>query len=760
MGYDSCNQMLTKPKTVWLTARCRACGTLDHPLRHLQQSSRASRVVDDPTRYLLISMDMKTSDEIVRQNLTEWVNGGVVIEDHRYSFLGFTENHVRKGRIIFFREDENWTVDRLLSYLGDGLRDVFMSSGYGKYAARLGLSFSSTWESLNVPEDQTVLLPPWKAVDGSDHSDGCGMIRDSFAAQVCKHHDLPIDTTVFQIRRGGIKGLLVRYPDHKFDTLCCAANCRSQALVAYRQSMSKYEGGPTILELIGYSHCLGSARLNFSFILLLLTLGIKLEVFKRFLKDQLDLIGCILHDRDVAERYVKGELDAVDNGFGQDLYALLLAKHDLKEPYVRWKLQQYQRTQYEQLRKKMNLRVEDSCYVYGVVDEDGILAEDEVFISLPARTGVIVREVLVCRNPAYAAGDLRKFRAVNYETLKHHKYCIVFSRKAARSIPDTMSSGDLDGDTYFVTWDPTLLPQKMAPPQERRNVAHAAVDPSQHRRRSDRLAHGMAQAAVETFLRYKFNAVVGTMVNEWKREAQATSLLADAPYPRALVPIIESAHDMLKSGSDPEMIRKQFYALKKKTWQKETTFTSPIDVLRGLIPEANSQSITNFICDPALILRGEDEEKWRWFSEEARILLPQFNRALRDAIRLDEDASDDDTSESPRYQDRPIRHSEQCKLDYQGRYFGGGSHYDLYLQKLRASAWYCYGYSRKKVAFAWLGERYLNDIRAHWTNGGKPILYIATQLVAAAVPLSLTHQGIFLHAHLERSVCARGRLPN
>ena len=67
----------------------------------------------------------------------------------RHAFLGFTDNHIKSGRVIFFREDATWTVPKLLSECGD-LNSVFVESGYGKYCARLGLSFSSTALSLHV----------------------------------------------------------------------------------------------------------------------------------------------------------------------------------------------------------------------------------------------------------------------------------------------------------------------------------------------------------------------------------------------------------------------------------------------------------------------------------------------------------------------------------------------------------------------------------------------------------------------------------
>ena len=79
------------------------------------------------------------------------------------------------------------------------------------------------------------------------------------------------------------------------------------------------------------------------------------------------------------------------------VYSMLLAQHDLSEPQVRQALLRFQRRQYESLRAKMSLRILDSCYLFGVVDEDGVLGPDEVFINLPSRCGVLVRDVIVGR---------------------------------------------------------------------------------------------------------------------------------------------------------------------------------------------------------------------------------------------------------------------------------------------------------------------------------------------------------------------------
>ncbi|KAI0352487.1 RdRP-domain-containing protein [Trametes cingulata] len=706
--------MLSKTTTRIYTARCSDGVRLSDIEIQEHPSSRATRLVDDATRFLLVSVAKKAEDRVLRGTLSRWTREGIEINEVRYRFLGYTEAQVKAGKLMFFREDHEWTVERLLSSFGN-LTPVYLNSGYGKYSARLGLSFSSTVESFDIPVEAALQIPDLRASDGSLHTDGCGMIRDSFAAQLCGRHGLPPDTSVFQIRRAGIKGLLVRYPDHKFERLCGTKS--PGHLIAYRPSMFKYEGGPTALEINNYNAPPAPARLNVQFTILLLTLGVPLEVFRRLLQDSLDVIGCIDIDREKALQYIKGELDAgLDDDYSQSLYAMLLAQHDLSEPHVKQRLQKFQRIQYESLRKKMNLRVMDSCYLFGVVDEDGVLGPGEVYINLPSRSGVLVRDVIVARNPAYYPGDIRKLRAVDHPTLRHHRDCIVFSRSAAHSIPDMIASGDLDGDTYFVSWEPTLIPPGEMRPLNRATHSSAAAQslfPQPNvtlRKPSD-----MPSAAVTTFLDLKFNRLLGRMVNEWKRQVETTPLLANADFPRQLVPLIESALDIMKSGEDFAKLEADFRALcSRYSAVHPEHFVSPLEVLRRMIPEVDDASSEPLECDSTLILKDEDPRLWQEYIAEAKRVMPRYNKELSGAIELDRESATSEFSSSsrPDPHDREPKHADRLKRGYQSRYFGGGSRQEYERQRIRASAWYYFGYSRNKPSFAWLGERYLNEIKA------------------------------------------------
>ena len=58
-----------------------------------------------------------------------------------------------------------------------------------------------------------------------------------------------------------------------------------------------------------------------------------------------------------------------------------------------------------------------------------------------------------------------KLRAVQHRKLDHLIDCLVFAADAKpghHSAPSMSSGGDLDGDQYFVCWDPDIVPKTVA----------------------------------------------------------------------------------------------------------------------------------------------------------------------------------------------------------------------------------------------------------------------------------------------------------
>lgn len=66
----------------------------------------------------------------------------------RYTFLGYTESQLKATQFMMFEGDKAATQNLLRTF--GKLDAVYQKSGYGKYAARLGLSFSSTAVGLDA----------------------------------------------------------------------------------------------------------------------------------------------------------------------------------------------------------------------------------------------------------------------------------------------------------------------------------------------------------------------------------------------------------------------------------------------------------------------------------------------------------------------------------------------------------------------------------------------------------------------------------
>ncbi|KAJ6481999.1 RNA dependent RNA polymerase-domain-containing protein [Mycena sanguinolenta] len=241
---------------------------------------------------------------------------------------------------------------------------------------------------------------------------------------------------------------------------------------------------------------------------------------------QLDDIDRITVDRERVLDCVDGEL----------------ADHDMNEPYLASQLRYFQNTTREKLRTKLNIAVKRSAYFLGVVDHCGVLKEGEVYINVPTKGGPQVGPVAMMRNPAYDPDDT--LEAVNRPELKHLTNCIVFAASGVRSEPDRMGGGciinftarDLDGDTYFVIFDPSLIPERRAA-----NVTVAIKKPAPSKTiviggraqtvsRTTSTNKDMRTAAIKTFLTMRCNFLLGSLSNEWMALVGTMPELADSRH--------------------------------------------------------------------------------------------------------------------------------------------------------------------------------------------------------------------------------------
>ena len=92
----------------------------------------------------------------------------------------------------------------------------------------------------------------------------------------------------------------------------------------------------------------------------------------------------------------------------------------------------------------------------------------EDYLSLkPLRTS-ISGSVIITRNPCLHPADIRKLQCVSEEEIKQRFYdknykenlfesyvnCVIFPKKGEIPITSQISGSDLDGDNFFICWDP------------------------------------------------------------------------------------------------------------------------------------------------------------------------------------------------------------------------------------------------------------------------------------------------------------------
>lgn len=152
------------------------------------------------------------------------------------------------------------------------------------------------------------------------------------------------------------------------------------------------------------------------------------------------------------------------------------------------------------LKNKARIKLRDACVLIGVIDEQGVLEENEIFVQVEHNywafddgkltkeeksrlskrqlhnlkfqqdmknkkdRQVIAGPVLVTKNPCVHPGDVRKVQTLTYEKdperfakLSHLFNVIVFPSKGPRPLQNMMSGGDLDGDVYMCIWDEQIV---------------------------------------------------------------------------------------------------------------------------------------------------------------------------------------------------------------------------------------------------------------------------------------------------------------
>lgn len=336
-----------------------------------------------------------------------------------------------------------------------------------KYAARLGLCFSTTRAIRNTG----MKIVEIQDVERGDYNftDGVGKISSFLMKMIATELHLLSEPSVIQFRMGGCKGILAVSPD-----------ARGQE-VHIRKSQTKFIAEYMGLEIIRTS-CYSVATLNRQTITILSSLGVQDYVFNRMLDEQLYNYQEAMDNPDKALELLGRYID--DNHMTMTIASMILDGFmNIKEPFVISLLHLWRSWSIKLLKEKAKIIVEKGAFVLGCTDETGTLRghnknvkpgkgkitpEDiddlpQIFLQVtdkndPRHYFVVEGLCLIGRNPSLHPGDIRVVQAIDVPALHHLYNVVVFSQLGDRDVPSMCSGGDLDGDDFFVIWDPELLP--------------------------------------------------------------------------------------------------------------------------------------------------------------------------------------------------------------------------------------------------------------------------------------------------------------
>ena len=420
--------------------------------KNMDEYQQSNRIVDryGEEEFVLIQFHKKLPDQLI----VDILHRGVFVNGEEYQFLGCSSSGLKERKCYLLRGDVA-RVDSVLEECGN-FETIKKVSNRHK---RIGLLFSAGIKTTVIPDKVEEIGDIER--NGYNFTDGCGNISVSLAKKLAVESNgtviSPEDTipTVFQIRYQGSKGVVIKDPQLKGDT------------IQLRDSMRKFQPGTKPFEEIWV--CKSSrpnsyGSLNKQYMMLLSGLGISDEVFLEKQNQYFNVLENML----VKPVFAIKILDWQNFPDLAVSVAACSSSEELKQnTAVQSKLRYVRYKMIEKL-DKLSIPIIKSRTVFGVCDPLSLLEYGECFLRFSFKGAPHTLEagtlVVVAKNPCYFLGDIRVLTAADYPELNHLVDCIVYPVKGNRPHSTEIAGSDLDGDEYFVCWDEKLIPPHIGKP--------------------------------------------------------------------------------------------------------------------------------------------------------------------------------------------------------------------------------------------------------------------------------------------------------
>lgn len=390
---------------------------------------------------------------------------GVTVNGENYSFLGCSSEGLKFRRCFMWKGTED-QVMAIIKANGD-----FDQNVVSKRMARFGLLFSEVLMThIEINNEQMKTIEDIESdCKRYNFTDGCGWIGLQMAKRATKeinnidgiHLDENAPPSVFKIRLQGYKGVLALHKEIPGNTICV------------RPSMKKFSTtSHPLLGVCDYSKPFTFGHLNQQYITLLSGLGVEDDVFHELQTSHFKQVKEMCSNPEAAIRILQWQKQS-------DLAESMMTIQKIDQQHVSENILRRIKKLQAKLSlssEKLKILVPESRYIFGVCDPYGILEYGQCFVRVTSRgdglIDTISGAVVVCKTPCYLLGDVRVLQAISerenpkVSKLNHLADCIVFPVRGLRPHPNEIAGSDLDGDTFFVSWDERLIPRTVYLPYD------------------------------------------------------------------------------------------------------------------------------------------------------------------------------------------------------------------------------------------------------------------------------------------------------
>ena len=379
---------------------------------------------------------------------------GIYLGEKNYKFFNFSQSQFRNMSCWLLTEPK-----KILVKTGDYSNINIVA----KFGARISQTLTTTIKTVKIPKDHIIkindVLINKKIKDDKgkeievqyNFSDGVGKISYDLSEAIAKYIGLKFIPSCLQGRFLGCKGVWTTMYNDLSGNIYIRPS--QEKFRVEKKEMDNY------FELCDYSRYI-QAYLNRQVILLMKANGIKDEIFLKKLEEYKNRLN--------NQRFVLSLVHYTEWS-SLFLYMNRCGINKINDRLMRSLLESNLQILYNDVKNKARIYIKDSAYVIGIMDEYGILEYGQAFLRIKRRNLDLIlnKKCTIAKCPCLHPGDLRvlDFKCYikgdesteKYKIFEKYENVLIFPSKGKRPHPNECSGSDLDGDNYFVFYDPDLI---------------------------------------------------------------------------------------------------------------------------------------------------------------------------------------------------------------------------------------------------------------------------------------------------------------